>query len=514
MRDSELERLREIEPEIKRIAEDMNLTTKEIDFEIVSSRRMIEAMAYRFPTNFSHWSFGRDYDRIRTIYEHRGAGIPYEVVWNFSPPKAFLVETNPIALNILIIAHVYGHVDFYLENKFLKKAADCYDLAREARSAERRFKEYQRKHGLEEYEKTIESAFSLDAYHPPDRMVEREDDERLRRRLIDLKKKKMKDVQRREFNRDKNELFRIKKEIDKLQSADPPIPRYDILNYILEKSPKPLKGWQEDVVSTVKTQGEFFEYQKRNKLLNEGWATFVHCKIMRKLFEEGLISQKEHQEYARFHSQVVSKSKTKFNWYDVGLALFEDLIYRWDRGMHGKEFENSKDPHKWLSWKKNENGENAGLAKAFEVRKNYTDRMAVESFFDGAFIRDAEIYIWEKRINPRTGMIEYVIAEDDPKVIKKLLQNKVSLYGTPIIRVQNGNYRGNNELYLKHEFTGFELNPKLERGALENLYHLWGKPVHLETVEIVEENKEKGKMSLKGLIHTYDGKEHKINKEA
>ncbi len=509
MRDSEIKRLQEIELEIKRIAEDIGLTTTEIDFEIVSSRRMIEAMAYRFPTNFSHWSFGRDYDRIRTIYEHKGAGIPYEVVWNFKPPKAFLVETNPTALNILVIAHVYGHVDFNMENKFLKRAADCHDLSREARSAERRFRKYEKLYNLDSYEKTVEAAFTLDGYHSPDGMMERESDDKLKERMIKMKMERVKDLQRREFDRDKDELFKIRKEIQKLRRADPPIPRYDILNYILEKSPKPLSYWQEDIVSTIRDQGKFFDYQKRSKLLNEGWATLIHSKIMRRLYKEGFITQEEYQEYSQFHSKVVRKSKATLNWYNIGLALYKDLIHRWNRGMHGKSFDESKDPYKWSSWNSEDN---AGMEKAFEVRKNYTDRMAVESFFDEEFIRDAQIYIWEKRRDPRTGTIKYVIAEDDPKVIKKMLQNTLSLYGKPTIKVQDGDYNRNRELYLKHEFTGFELDPRFESGALENVYYLWGRPVHLETVEIVEDE-DTGKKRLRGILHSYDGKKHKIDKE-
>ncbi len=306
MNKDHIKRLNDIETEIRRIAGEMGLTITDVDFEIVSSRKMIESMAYKFSSNFSHWSYGRDYDKHKTIYEHHGAGIPYETVWNSDPPKAFLVETNPVILNILVMAHVYGHVDFNLENKYMRGAADYMDLAREARSAEKRFRAYERKYGLDAYEQTIDSAFSVCWHLPPDLLNEEEEDDILRQRLIDLKTERIKSLQRREFHKDKSELESLKKEISDLHRKTPPIPRYDILKYILEQSPKPLQKWQKDVIATIREQSMFFEFQKRCKLLNEGWATYVHQHIMRRLYQEGHITPEEHREYSSFHSKVTS----------------------------------------------------------------------------------------------------------------------------------------------------------------------------------------------------------------
>lgn len=509
MNDEQIQRLNNIEQDIKRIAEEMGLTTTDVEFEIVSSRKMIESMAYRFTTNFSHWSFGRDYDKQKTLYEHQGAGIPYETVWNSIPPKAYLVETNPVILNILVIAHVFGHVDFHMENKYMRGASEYMDLAREARSAEKRFKKYERTYGLEPYEQTIDSAFSVCWHLPPDLLSEPEDDERLRARLIDIKRERIRSIQKREFHEDKSEIETLKKEIEELNQKTPPVPRYDILRYVLEKSPKPLADWQGDIISTIRDQTNFFEFQKRCKLLNEGWATYVHLYIMRRLFEEGKITPEEHMEFSSFHSKVTREATKTLNWYNVGLKFYEDLVYRWNRGMHGKQFRESMDPDKWVTFDKKEN---KGIEKIFEVRKNYTDRMAIEEFFDEAFIRDAGIYLWREEPDPQTGEIKQVIAEDDPQKIKRVLKGYFSLYGTPIITIEDGNYNDNRELYLKHEFTGQELNPKFESGALENLYYLWGRPVHLETVEI-EWNKSGEPESIKKLVHSYDGESHKIVKE-
>ena len=77
MTKKELERLAEVEKVIRGMAEEEGLKTTDIIFEVVPAQRVIEGMAYNFPRNFSHWSFGRDYERIKTIYSHTFSGIPY-----------------------------------------------------------------------------------------------------------------------------------------------------------------------------------------------------------------------------------------------------------------------------------------------------------------------------------------------------------------------------------------------------------------------------------------------------
>ena len=91
MTKKELNRLIELDKRIQELVKEFGLLTTEVDFEVTTAQRVLEGMSYMFPTNFSHWSFGRDFEKHRTIYEHTGSGIPYEQVWNFDRPKAFLV---------------------------------------------------------------------------------------------------------------------------------------------------------------------------------------------------------------------------------------------------------------------------------------------------------------------------------------------------------------------------------------------------------------------------------------
>ena len=58
MTKQELQRLTEIEKRVREIAIEWGLLTTEIIFDVVPAQRVLEGMAYDFPTNFSHWSRG------------------------------------------------------------------------------------------------------------------------------------------------------------------------------------------------------------------------------------------------------------------------------------------------------------------------------------------------------------------------------------------------------------------------------------------------------------------------
>ena len=51
-----------------------------------------------------------------------------------------------------------------------------------------------------------------------------------------------------------------------------------------------------------------------------------------------------------------------------------------------------------------------------------------------------------------------------------------------IIRVEDGNFRNRGELKLAHEHAGLDLDAKEGRDTLRNLFKVWKRPVHIETM--------------------------------
>ncbi|MBI5421041.1 MAG: SpoVR family protein [Parcubacteria group bacterium] len=494
----DIERLKKIEKRIHEIAQEWGFLTTDIQFEIVGAQKMLEGMAYMFPVNFSHWSFGRDYEMHRTVYDHTGSGIPYETVWNFTPPVALLVETNPFALNTIIIGHVYAHVDFFLASKFLQLGRFFSDIADETYYAAERFREYEVQYGKDEVEKTIDAGMAIWWQQHPDLFFEEELDEDIARdRLLTTEREKArpgKDVAS-QFKQGGLEDEVLRRKLRFLAERVPPEPIYDLLGYIARYSPL-LKSWQKDILSVMRNQARSLAPQRKTKLLNEGWATYWHVRFMRRLFEEGLLTAEEHGIYNDFHAGVTRENKVGFNWYRIGLALFEYIEEKYNKGRFGREYEACEDPVKKAYW---DTHAMKGREKIFHVRSFYSDRMAIEEFFTDEFIHQMQLYIWEAYVDEKSGETTYYIAEKDPAVIRRMLTRSHTLYGIEPIVIQNANHNRSGHLYLNHLNTDVELDPKRRDGTLFHIFTLWGKPVSLET-----------NIDDKRVVCSFDGKKPEV----
>lgn len=515
----ELERLQKIEKRVVEIARKRGLLTTEIIFEVVSSQRILEGMSYHFPENFSYWQHGRDYDHNRMIYEHTGGGIPYEQVWNFDSPKALIVETAPFPLKVLTVAHVVGHVDFFLANRYSQMGRTFGDVASEARQAADRFRKYEERYGIEEVEELQDAADSIRWHQPLDPFEDEslitEDD--LREAVLEQKRAELEANQslESEFSRKtREEIKKKEKELREIALKTPALPRYDILNFIIRHAPDGFQPWEEDILQVMRGQTRHLTPNGRTKMLNEGWASWWHTQIMRQLFSEGLLTSKEHGIYLDYHTAILRPSRKDFNPYFIGFSLFEHLKERWDRGCFGKEYEDCEDPHQKAYW---DTGVKLGMEKIFAVRKSFSDRMAVDAFFTDDFIREQKLYIWHEEQDPYTREIVEKIAEDRPEIIREVLKNSFASYGGPIILVRDGNWRGAQELMLEHQYRGhrvrtlphLELNPVSWRNrTLEAVYFLWGRPVHLESFLCDPPETEGKPMKVRIVRFTYDGQKH------
>src|SRR5579875_2585904 len=87
------------------------------EFELCDHNGMLGYMAYSgMPSHYPHWSYGKAYEKLKTLYDHGVSGLPYEMVINSNPAIAYLMRDNTLLLQILTMAHVYGHNDFGQNN--------------------------------------------------------------------------------------------------------------------------------------------------------------------------------------------------------------------------------------------------------------------------------------------------------------------------------------------------------------------------------------------------------------
>ncbi len=200
-----------------------------------------------------------------------------------------------------------------------------------------------------------------------------------------------------------------------------------------------------------------------------------HSRIMREMGDQGLITDGETVEFAQLHSGVLTPSRTSLNPYYIGFKIFEDIERRWNNPTVEERDRLGRQPGK-------------GREKIFEVRELDNDVSFLRNYLTEDLIKDLDLYIYKKEGD------EWVIVEKNWQKVRDTIVSNMTNFGRPYLVVDNGDYRGNRELYIKHLYEGQELDLNYAEKTLQHVYQLWGRPVHLETL-----------FDGKRILLTYDG---------
>ena len=113
---SQADQLRRAQDEILKYAHAYGLQPFRTVFELVSHDERNEIASYGgFPTRYPHWRFGMEYEELQKGYSW-GLQKIYELVINNDPCYAYLMKSNMMVDQKMVIAHVYGHSDFFRNN--------------------------------------------------------------------------------------------------------------------------------------------------------------------------------------------------------------------------------------------------------------------------------------------------------------------------------------------------------------------------------------------------------------
>ena len=469
--------LAEIQKEIEAIAFDYGLTFPEVRYEMVDYKTVNLLAAYDgFPVRYPHWRFGMEYERLSKSYAY-GLHRIYEMVINTDPIIAYLLTSNLMVDQKLVIAHVCGHADFFTNNYWFshtnRKMLD--EMANHAA----RIRNYINRYGQERVENFVDACLSLDNLidvHAPGIQRRAEFDPEAAPptvKKIDAKDYMDDYINPPEFLEQQQQKLA---DAQKQQKKIPAQPERDVLLFLAEYAA--LENWQRDVLGIIREESYYFAPQRQTKIMNEGWAVFWHTRIM----TNHMLEPSEIIDYADHHSGTVAAHPGRLNPYRLGYELFLDIEDRWNRGAFGLEYEQCRDLEMKRNW---DTKMGKGLEKAFEVRRIYNDVGFLDAFLTEEFARKHKMFTFAYNDNRE----EYEIASRQFSEIKKKLLFQLTNFGQPIIDVVDGNYGNRGELYLLHHHEGIDLDQPYLEATLDNLFAVWGRPVHLET--IVED---KGKM--------------------
>lgn len=470
--------LQELETAIGRaweIAKEFGLDPFSTHFELVPAAIMYEFGAYGLPGRFSHWTHGKAYHQLKTMYDY-GLSKIYELVINTNPSQAFLLSGNTNLQNILVAAHVLGHTDFFKNN--IGFAATDRRMAETASLHAQRVRNYELKHGTKEVEEFLDAVLSIQL-NIDSVDLERPTGEEYKTRSRENFLKEQEAKRRRVIS--PYEDLMSKEERKKPEKTDTKVPfpteeEQDLLWFIGEFSPKPLEDWQKDTIAIVRSEMQYFLPQMKTKIMNEGWATFWHARIMREMGERGYLTPGEDIKWMEMHAGVAMPHYLRVNPYWLGWRIWEDIHRKFQGLPHPK----GKKERNWRAEEvKPESLKGRDEYDIFLVRANTTnDQEFLRNYLTPTLIEDLELYVY----GVQNG--DLVVEQKDPEIIRGTLINALTNFGEPVIRVAvgGGDYKGNQELYLKHAWEGQDLDINWAKRTLRAIYKLWGRPVHLETI--------------------------------
>lgn len=464
----EKERLR-----IMKAAKEAGLDFYETIFEIVTYDQLNQIASYGgFPVRYPHWRFGMDYEQLSKSYEY-GLSKIYELVINTDPCYAYLMEGNEFLDQKLVMAHVYGHCDFFKNNAWFGPT-NTKMMDQMANHAVR-VRRYMDRYGVEVVEDFIDICLSLENLidrHAPyvkrgesaTPEVASDSDGKLKVHRPYMEKY----INPPEFLKEQEE--KRAEEFRNQVRGVPERPEKDVLKFLMDYAP--LASWQQDVLSIIRAEAYYFAPQGMTKIMNEGWASYWHSKLM----TEKIMNDSEIVDFADRHSGTMAMAPNGFNPYKVGIELFRNIEERWNKGQFGREWEECSDLSIKQSWNKNTG---LGREKIFEVRKHYNDVTFIDEFLTEEFCIEHKLFVY--KFNQRTG--EFEIDTRDFPLIKKKLLFQLTNFGQPIINVIDANHNNRGELLLAHMFEGIEMQPDYMKATMENLFKVWGRPVHVATVQ-------------------------------
>lgn len=456
MTETEREQLERAIEEITEIAAGFGLDFFSMRYEICPADIIYTFGAYGMPTRFSHWSFGKSFHKMKMQYDH-GLSKIYELVINSDPCYAFLLDGNSLIQNKLIVAHVLAHSDFFKNN--VRFRATNRNMVESMSAAAERIRNYELEFGTETVEQFLDAALSIQEHIDPSVIhphgLDRFRAEEARRREEEKRRREKSRVSAADWWRtdDDWEEPSAKKVAGTLPA---PSPEKDLLWFILRHA-RHLEPWQQDVLGMIREEMYYFWPQLETKIMNEGWASYWHLRIMRELD----LTEEETIEFARLNASVLQPSPFSLNPYHLGLKLFEDIEKRY------------------------------GREKLFDVREFDMDPSFIRNYLTKELTEELDLYLFEKK-----GPEWKITDKAWENVREQLVRSRIN-GGFPYLVAVNGDYRRNGELYIRHQYEGIELDLKYVERTLPYVVRLWGKPVHLETV-----------LEDKKVVFSHDGTKH------
>ncbi len=487
------EALEAFEHEIAKLANDRyRLDTYPNQIEIISADQMMDAYSsVGMPVGYHHWSFGKQFLSTEQRYRKGHIGLAYELVINSNPCIAYLMEENSVTLQALVIAHAcFGHNSFFKNNYLFRTWTDASAIVNYILFAKSYISKCEERHGVDTVEALLDSCHALmnlgvDRFRRP--------------RPISAEQEKQRQHEREDYlQKQVNDLWRtIPKKQEKPEDKWPRFPAepQENLLYFIEKNAPLLEPWEREIVRIVRKIAQYFYPQRQTKIMNEGWATFWHYRLMHDLYDEGLVTEGSILEFLQSHSGVIYQPEfdspyfSGINPYTLGYAMFTDIRRICENPTEeDRRFFPDIAGSDWLE-------------TLHHAMQNYKDESFILQFLSPKVIRDLKLFSILDDDQEEEIRVTAIHDDDGYRLVREELADQYNLSKQePNIQVWEVALRGDRSLTLRHtQHDRIPLDESDAKEVMKHVHRLWHFDVHLESVAGTE------------LIETYHCDEKKVS---
>ena len=459
-------------------------------FEIISSELMIDNSVFvGMPLMYSHWSFGKQKVQMYDQYIKGKMGIALEMIINSNPAVCYLSEDNSACEQLLVIAHAaVGHSHFFKNNHLFREWTDPESIIDYLVYARDYIRNCERKYGDELVEFILNAAHSL-RHHGIDKnkrppKLNAEARAKRRKWRLDVEQENKSELHDDAKSKQKDEIADfIKGSIlanPQLYDKNPDLPESNLLYYIEKNSPI-LTTWQREILRIVRTISQYFYPQMQTKVMNEGFASFVHHTLMNDLYDAGYISEGYMLEFCHSHSDVLNmpdwdnKYARGLNPYKLGFEIFKDI-----QRMCTNPTEEDKEYFPELIGKNWVDIINDAVV-------NYRDESFIKQFLSPHLVRKLRLFVLSNfKDDDEHWLISAIQSTEDFETIRTILSNmNNTMLGIPNIEIwYHEQLRTDESLVLVHLSNDED---KLEHDKAEDtvthIAQLWGRSVYLYNVK-------------------------------
>lgn len=466
-------------------------------FMIASPAKLLQVAARGLPNMPHDWLHGMNlYDLAQN--EKEGIGHILELVLNTKPSIAYLLNVNTPLETRFVIAHVYGHTDFFKRNRFfkdtrpedilnivgrhkteMKRYVSDLSIPRDPRTRSNPVKEFQNKlHSIShlidmDAEDHPLNDFEVNQYVPPVHPEER---------VMHKGKPPVEEKDRYLYSAEERaklqEEFQ-KENLPKKRKFPAGVDR-DLMGFLAKHSPG-LATWQRRMLQMKREQEYYFLAQRQTKIMNEGWASFWHTKL---LIEDAETNYDNTTEFEILNKKILKPNGMNPYW--LGFSVWQDLYIKAGLGLPLMESTPGKYSKETMFTiiKRPEFNEERAMARLYEVCEKERDYSFIERYLTPSLVEKMKFY--KVKIGEEPGFYsnykQFAIEKQKAyEQIHKKILDLLYYCGNPVLEVVDGDFGDNGELLINHSYINDGLNVDDTKKTLKVVSSIWGRTTHLDT---------------------------------